>query len=77
VASTADAASEVVVDGETGLLVPFDDPEATATAILTLLQDDALARRMGEAARRRAGERFTPDALRERLGTVLGLGDAG
>ena len=45
---------EVVVDGETGLLVDPDDPAATARAILHLLADDGRRRLMGQQARTRA-----------------------
>jgi phosphatidylinositol alpha-1,6-mannosyltransferase len=45
---------EAVVDGQTGIVVPPDDAPATAAAILSLLENEGLRRRMGEAARRRA-----------------------
>ncbi|RKX25448.1 MAG: glycosyl transferase family 1, partial [Candidatus Zixiibacteriota bacterium] len=35
--------------GETGLLVPVDDPKALAEAIITLSQDVDLMKRMGDA----------------------------
>ena len=54
VATTAGGIPEVVVDGETGFLVPPRDHEAMADAIVTLLQDDAAAARDG---RRRPGAR--------------------
>jgi phosphatidylinositol alpha-1,6-mannosyltransferase len=41
---------ETIINGETGLLVPPEDPQATAQAILKLLGDDDLRRRMGQAA---------------------------
>lgn len=40
-------------------IVPVDDPEALAAAILRLLQDPALAQQRGEAARRRFEASFT------------------
>ena len=49
---------EVVVDGETGFLVPPDDDEAIADAIEKLLADDALRVEMGLASRARADEYF-------------------
>ena len=52
VATTAGGIPEVVVDGETGFLVPPRDHEAMADAIVRLLKDDALRRRMGEAGPR-------------------------
>jgi len=47
-------AEEAIVDGETGLLVPQNDPQATAEALVRLLTDNALRTRMGQAARLRA-----------------------
>ena len=49
---------EVVVHGETGLLVAPGDPDALADALAVLLEDAGRARRLGRAARRRAEERF-------------------
>ena len=49
---------EMVLDGETGLLVPPGDEASIADAIERLLGDDALRTAMGEAARERAHARF-------------------
>jgi glycosyltransferase involved in cell wall biosynthesis len=59
----------VVADGETGSLVPAEDPPALARAVAELLKDPGLRQRMGEAGRRRA-ERFSLAAMESRL---LGL----
>jgi glycosyltransferase involved in cell wall biosynthesis len=48
---------EEIVDGA-GVTVPPRDPPALADALLRYLQDDALAQRTGEAAARRARERY-------------------
>jgi glycosyltransferase involved in cell wall biosynthesis len=45
---------ELVTHDRDGLLVPPGDPGALAAGIVTVLQDRALAGRLGEAARRRA-----------------------
>nr|BCX01989.1 MAG: glycosyl transferase family 1 [Bacteroidota bacterium] len=58
VATRVGGVPELVEDGRTGLLVPPQDPEALAAAILRLAQDAELRREMGEAGRRRALERF-------------------
>jgi glycosyltransferase involved in cell wall biosynthesis len=49
---------ELVVDGETGFVVPPGDPAALADAMLRLLRDRGHARRMGLAARQRLKTRF-------------------
>jgi glycosyltransferase involved in cell wall biosynthesis len=59
IATRAPGTVDVVEDGVTGILTPLDDPEATAAAIVTLLDDPARARALGEAGRRRVAERFS------------------
>ncbi len=60
VATTGGALPEVVgTDGETGLLVPPDDPGALALAIGRLLDDGELRARLGAAGRERVLGRFT------------------
>ena len=54
---------ELVVDGETGRLVPRDDPEAMAEALAALLADLDALRGMGAAGRARAEERFSIEAM--------------
>jgi glycosyltransferase involved in cell wall biosynthesis len=56
VALAAGGVPEVVEDGQNGLLVAPDD---FAEAVLRLLEDPALAARLGTAARRTIEERFT------------------
>jgi len=75
VASAVGGIPEVVVDGETGFLVPYDparadDPVATAAFESTFAQrvnqltrDPAMAHRMGGAGRRRAIESFSWDTI--------------
>ncbi|MGI5355158.1 glycosyltransferase family 4 protein [Streptomyces sp. CA-252508] len=50
---------EIVKDGEDGLLVPVGDVDAIATALLRLVDDPGLRRRMGAAAQVN-GRRFDP-----------------
>ncbi|CAA9482466.1 MAG: hypothetical protein AVDCRST_MAG30-883, partial [uncultured Solirubrobacteraceae bacterium] len=54
---------EIVRDGETGVLVPPDDPRALALALAALRDDPTRARRLGEAAARDVRERFAPARL--------------
>ncbi len=58
VAAHVDGLPEVVVHGETGLLVEPENPAGLAAAIATLLASPAMAARLGAAARRRARSRF-------------------
>jgi glycosyltransferase involved in cell wall biosynthesis len=49
---------ELVIDGESGLVVPVEDPQALAAALERLYRDPALRRRFGAAARARIGTSF-------------------
>src|SRR5262249_34098014 len=49
---------EVVVQGDTGLLVPARSPDAMAQAILTILRQPHLGRSMGKAGRIRGEREF-------------------
>ena len=63
VATMTGGIPEVVVDGETGFLVPPRDHAAMAEAIVALLKDEALRRRMGEAGRARACALFSAERM--------------
>jgi glycosyltransferase involved in cell wall biosynthesis/ribosomal protein S18 acetylase RimI-like enzyme len=58
---------EVARHDQEALLVPPRDPDALAAAILRLAADPALRARLGGAARRRAQERFSEQAVAERV----------
>jgi hypothetical protein len=62
VASNVGGLLEIIRHGEDGLLVD-NTPPAIAAAVRQLLDDPALARRIGEAARRTVMERFTVDEM--------------
>lgn len=70
VASNVDGIIEAVGDGETGILVPTENPESLAQAIVTLLDDPSLRGRMGAAGRQRFEQRFSVGTMIER---VLGV----
>jgi glycosyltransferase involved in cell wall biosynthesis len=55
---------------ETGLVVPPADPASLAAAIRRLLEDDALRRRLGSAARERAKRLFSTEAMTAALAEV-------
>jgi phosphatidylinositol alpha-1,6-mannosyltransferase len=73
IGSTADAAREVIADGDTGLLVPYGDVAAIGSAVVALLTDPARAEAMGRAGMRRARERFSYERFRRDLLTALEL----
>ena len=60
VASRVSGIPEVVVDGETGWLVPQEDPEALAAALAEVLARPEEAKRRGEAGRRRVEALYRP-----------------
>jgi glycosyltransferase involved in cell wall biosynthesis len=59
VATAVGGLRDLVVDGETGLVVPPRDPGALRSALERLLGDPELRRRLGAAGRERARERFS------------------
>ena len=67
VASDTGGIPEVVLDGETGLLVPPRDPDSLAKALLTLLKDKSLSQRMGAAGYKRVRGYFTRDRAVDEL----------
>jgi glycosyltransferase involved in cell wall biosynthesis len=69
VATRVGANEELIRDGENGLLIPPDDETALADALTRLLEDEALARRLGETVARDAETYLSWDGV---AGTILG-----
>jgi glycosyltransferase involved in cell wall biosynthesis len=72
VATRGGALPEVVVDGETGILVERGDGEGLAAAICKLLADPGLRQRMGAAGRKRVRQLFTWDRSVAHLEALYG-----
>jgi glycosyltransferase involved in cell wall biosynthesis len=66
VANDVDGASDVVIDGETGYLVPPHQPDDMAKRILWLLNDETACRAMGTLAQERS-EAFSAQLMLDRL----------
>ena len=64
--------AEAVENGETGLLVDPTSVEATAQALVLLLRDEALARRLGANGRQRVCTHFTWERAADQLVTIIG-----
>jgi glycosyltransferase involved in cell wall biosynthesis len=72
---------DLVVDGESGLLVPPGVPGALAAAILRLLRDAELRRRLGASSRARLIDHFDVRLMATRVAalyrSLASTGDAG
>ena len=62
---------DIVIDGQTGIIVEKNDPEGLADAIASLIEDPELARRMGHAGRKRLEENFTERQFEKRFTDIL------
>lgn len=65
VATNVGGNSEVVIDGETGLLVPPKNAQALADTILFLLENPEVARKYGEKGKRIVAEKFSAERMRD------------
>ena len=63
---------ELIDDGSNGLLVPPDDPEALADALVHLYDDPSLGRRLGLAGKETVRRRFDGDVLATKLSSLFG-----
>lgn len=70
VATRVGGVPDIVLDGETGLLVEPQDPKALATAIGSLLRDPQKAAQMGDAGRVRRRDVFSIEATARRVGEL-------
>ncbi len=71
VATRVGGNAELVVDGQTGLLVPAEDPDALAAAMARILQDPELASSMGRRGRQRVEAEFSLEASTRGVEAVM------
>ena len=67
VATRVPGLTEAVVDGETALLHELSDEAGMAASVIRLIEDKALAAKLGAAGRARAIEHFSHEASAKRL----------
>lgn len=84
IASDVGGVGEAVRDGQTGVLVPANDPEALGAALERILENASLRERMGDAGHQIFYDRFRFEkmaaetmALYERVGRSSALGKLG
>ena len=65
------SASEIIVDGETGLVLEPDDRAKLREAVVRMLRDRSEAAAMGVRGRARFLEQFTEDHFRSRLAALM------
>ena len=70
IATRGGGATEIVVDGVSGLLVPMRDAEMLADALRKLLSDSAMRERIGSAGRRRVEEAFRIESTAAKVSRV-------
>jgi glycosyltransferase involved in cell wall biosynthesis len=63
VASASGGITDIIRDGENGLLVEERNVEALAAAVVRLARNTELARKLTEAARQSVLQQFHPDAI--------------
>jgi len=73
IASRVGGIPEIVKDGETGLLVPPDDGEELAKAIMTLVENEELRESMGKMGEEVTHQEFNPEKIVEQHLKVYNL----
>jgi glycosyltransferase involved in cell wall biosynthesis len=67
VATACGGPEEIILDGQTGFVVPRDNPDAIGWALTTLASQPGLANQFGEQARTWVSERFHPRTFANRI----------
>ena len=65
-------ATEFIQDGRNALVVPYCAPARISEAILRILADDALARRLSQAGRKDVESRFRAEGMVDALSAIYG-----
>jgi glycosyltransferase involved in cell wall biosynthesis len=71
IATSSGGLSDIVVDGETGFLIPVGDVNSLAQHLKILVENVDLRQKMGQAACQRAHSRFDAQKNAARLAQIL------
>jgi glycosyltransferase involved in cell wall biosynthesis len=71
IASDEGGIPDIVVNGETGYIVPKNEPMVLAQKLVTLISDPALRQKMGCAGKQRFEQHFTIDRFEDRLVHII------
>lgn len=63
ISTSSEGATEIIVDGESGLLVPLNDPQSLAAEILRLAGDNDLREKLAREGRKRIVEHFSLEQM--------------
>jgi glycosyltransferase involved in cell wall biosynthesis len=73
IVSRVSGTTEVVDDGENGVLIPSDSPEALARAMALIIQNPDQALRFGRSARHKVTSRFSLDSVARQYSNLYHL----
>jgi glycosyltransferase involved in cell wall biosynthesis len=62
--------AELAIPGNTALVVPSRDANSLRAALIALMEDEALRKRLGEAAQRHCSERFSYEVMLDRMEAI-------
>ncbi|AXY68618.2 glycosyltransferase family 4 protein [Thermosynechococcus sichuanensis E542] len=71
IATRCGGPEEIIEDGRTGILIPIDDVDACANAMIQLCSDPRLAQQMGRAAKANVFSKFSRDTFQNQLSKLL------
>lgn len=71
IATSVGGIPEIVVDKETGLLVPPSNPEKLAAAIIQLLENSSLRKKLGEKGKQRVLQNYTQEKMLANLNNFI------
>lgn len=71
IATNQGGAKEMIVDGETGFLIPWDCPEVAVSSFQKLIDSPELRKKMGDAGQKRVAEHFNQEKYLFNFGRLV------